>query len=50
MMKLEEVEATEHSAFKKKLQTEIDKKVEKAEQNRANFEILTFLHENFEDS
>ena len=50
MTKLEEVKATEHSAFKKKLQTEIDKKVEKAEQNRANLEILTLLHENFEHS
>ena len=50
MTKLKEVKANEHSAFKKRLQAEVDKKVEKAEQNRANLEILTLLHENFEDS
>ena len=40
MTTLEEVEATEHSAFKKRRETKDDKIVKKAEENRVNLEIL----------
>ena len=50
MTKLEEVKANEHSAFKKRLQAEVDKKVEKAEQNRANLEFLRFHMKTIKDS